>query len=670
MSSETRMSLRRIFETRTLLLLGLSAGCSDLLGLERPNLHVDDGAAGRGGTGAAGSAGAGITSGTGAAGAFAGAGHAAGGDAGDAAGGSAGEAAEGGEGGDVAAAGQGGVPASGGTAAGHAGATEAGFGGVAGHEAGRGGEGTGGAPFEWPVPGGPCSTDGALACREPESTVRYLCDTGRWIETTPCIGSQPFHELCDRRTGACTPWICEDPGQSSCSVDGISALVCGPDRVTLDLVTCSAGCDPQTGACRELSSRQLLLDRIEPTELEGRLWPDPLIPVCFRGAEPDADTLEAQAAVRLAVDTTWGRHSGASFQGWGRCSDEPLGVEIELVDDCSGELGHIPRPGHPGSEQSLPVELCRSYIDAEGVRQPALGEPTDLALLAFVAKHMFGHVLGRPDTYYDPPPWQMMARTLHLDTYSDITLSEGEIEALRYDYGEKPSQSLMAHNGRCLALASGEFTTEACDSSPNQRFQPAPSSLIHVETDRCVRLEGGNVTAGACTEEAQFEAFLPERVRWIALRGRCVSVLASPAAGESPLATVACDALWPADQAFTFEFPSQDSVRIVTASGSCVKWPEAWVQNAVPELGACGSRDLFNVRDGHLSRDGHCLYAPSSRVFFYPCSDFTDQHFSLSGAFELGGNALALVGTGDDAELAVLPVAFPPSPEQIFDYHF
>jgi hypothetical protein len=666
MSSEARCSRRRISKFRTLFLLALSAGCSDLLGLEAPNIGGGE-EVGRGGTGSSGKAGSfgtGGASGTGGGAAggdtsFAGeAGEGSAGEIGNAAGGEAGEVS-GGVGGEASGAGKAGAASGGDTGTAGAGGIEAG--------AGRGGEsGAGGAPiFEWPTPDAHCPTQGALACYLPNSVRRFVCDAGKWVETVACDGN---YERCDRRTGACGPTVCQNVGDAFCS--GHYSLTCGPDRVTQDREHCALGCDLETGACEPLSTRELRLDHVE-SAWEGRPWPDPLIPVCFRDAEPDAATRAEKAAVRLAVDTSWGRYSGAAFVGWSSCSGQSAGVEIELVDDCSGELARLPRAGYPGPGQALPVELCRSYIDLEGTRQPAHGEPTDLALLAFVAKHVFGHVIGREHTYFDRDVLKMMARAVDLERYSEIELRAEDIEVSVYHYGNKPPYSLVVPNGRCLALSSGEFKTEACDGSPPQRFQSTLSSLVHVDTDECVRLNDQDLTAGMCTGEESNEAFRPENVRWIAAKGQCVSVLANPAAGESPLAYDECDPLWPADETFSFEFSSAESVRIRTANGTCVKWPTTWGIIPIPELGPCdGSRDVFEVREGRLGRSGQCLYPQSSRLRFRPCADYTDEQFYLSGQFTLSDTALALLGTGDDAELTTLPVAFPPSPEQIFDYHF
>lgn len=433
---------------------------------------------------------------------------------------------------------------------------------------------------------------------------------------------------------------------------------------------CALGCEQTAGTCVPLSFREVRLDHVE-SAWDSRPWPDPLIPVCFRDTESDVATLAERAAVRLAVDSSWGRYTGAAFLGWGSCNGQSAGVEIAFVDDCSGELARMPRSGYPGAGQSLSVELCRSYINVYGERQPAQSDPTDLPLLGFVAKHVFGHVLGHEHINYDRDILQIMARAVDLETYTQVELRSGDIEGSVFYYGNKPSQSLVAPNGRCLTLASGELSTQACDGLPAKRFQSTLSNLVHVETDDCVRWSGQDIAPGRCTGEESREAFRPEKVRWIAAKGLCVSVLASPAANESPLAYDTCDPLWPADETFSFEFSSAESVRIRTASGSCVKWPALWPMNPIPELGACdGTRDVFEVREGRLGRAGQCLFPQNWRLRFRPCAEYTDEQFYLSGPFKLSERALALRGTGDDAELTTLPVASPPRPDQIFDFHF
>jgi hypothetical protein len=155
----------------------------------------------------------------------------------------------------------------------------------------------------------------------------------------------------------------------------------------------------------------------------------------------------------------------------------------------------------------------------------------------------------------------------------------------------------------------------------------------------------------------------------MASRGRCVGLLTSPNAGDSPLAADDCDAAWAAAQTFEFDFLDDHSVRIKTSGGSCVKWPP--LAQALPLLGVCdGSNEAFAPRDGHLEHAGQCLGVDAGSIKAEPCSDVLDQRFSISGPLELSNGALTLSVTTDAGSITTAPLAWPPSAGYVFDYHF
>jgi hypothetical protein len=532
---------------------------------------------------------------------------------------------------------------------------------------GGGGEGGGSDASPWPEDGQRCSVPGRVECSGARSHRRFLCQDGRWVETDDCPAAA-HEQLCDRKTGACAPTLCTVPGPTYCP--GLSqSMVCGPDTVTQDIVYCPFGCVTETGACALPGPRELVIDGLEVAPTRGGR--PPLVPVCWQEHAAEPTMAAVRDAIRLAADTTWSRYSGASFTGWQACGDEPdQGVRIELVDDCMGRLASASDLSPDAAQRVLSVELCTSYLDDNGTRHPAPGGEIDLGLVGFAAKHVFGHVLGFGDRHYTRPGFEVMDAALDLDHYPAIAFQLDEITQVQASYGLKPPRTLLAPNGRCLGLASDQLAPLACDGSDAQQWQMGASNVTNVAGGVCLSEAGGSVNAGKCSEDAAAQAFRSDRMRWLAAGGRCVGVVTSPNAGDSPLAVGQCDAAWPAAQAFAFEFVGDRSIRIKAGSNTCVKWP-APGQVRLPLLGACdGSHDTFDTQGGHLGDAGYCLEADNVSIKIEACGDFTAQRFYMSGAFELSPNALTLSLTQPPAGLAMVPLSWPPRPEQVFDYYF
>lgn len=589
---------------------------------------------------------------------------------------SGGDASNGGSDGNDGA-GAAGMEAAGGGRGGNSGGLEGGAAGASGSPANPGGYDAGGHAYggaagevQWATPGAPCATAGDLACRAPASALRFVCSDGVWVATTPCRTSDGFDERCDRRTGTCGTVQCEAAGPAWCSDD--SSFVCGPDLVTTELVNCDFGCSGSTHACDLPLSRELLIDRPATFGVTA-IWPSPLIAVCWR--EPAPASQELRDVVREAVDTAWGRRSGASFVGWGECSGETEGVELELLDDCDGTLASVPRVGYPGPGNALRIGLCQSYF-REGVRQPEPGKPTDLSLLHFVAQHAFGHVLGLPDVGFDRSSSGIMERALDLEQYRAITLGSDNIGFIQRNYGAKASGSLIDARGRCLAAGSDQLSGEACAGSPAQAWRPEPSRFVHGQSGHCLRTTsaGSNtVKLGACTGEAEREGFRPEQVRLLTSGGNCVSATPPPV-GESPLGVATCSTGWPKEEVFALEFLADARVRVRAHDGTCLKWPASWQVPSLPSLGPCdGVREEFEARDGMLSTSGHCLtpvYRTRSGLEFRACLASSSFRFVMSGQLVLGTKSLTIAGTRASPSLTLSSTRTTPTVTQIFDYFF
>jgi hypothetical protein len=621
-------------------------GCSSLLGIELPDSSAADGEAGS-------APDVSLGGGSGALGGHAGADGTAAGDSGGHSGTAADDAGRSNDGGRTAG-------DSGGTDGDVGGADAAG-----GTTAGDGGEG--GQAFGPPAEGTRCSAPGALACAAEASTETLICAEGVWISGEPCKTNP--QEFCDRATGSCGFRRCE---RDICSFG--QSLRCGPDQVTATIEACLFSCNESDGQCTDPGPDQLIVDRNRDIVTYQAFWPDRLIPVCARDA---AEFPEAWRIVRDAVESTWGRDTGAAFQGWSECTPDSPGVELRLIEDCEGELARIPFNGYPGPGARVPVAICRTYFDND----PSSLDPTTTApsLLRFIAVHAFGHVLGFEDDVYSSTGSSFMMQAIRVGDHQSLTLSEETRYVFETRYGSKPSSSLAGPSGRCLSPNSERFEEAACDGSAPQAWQLLAGQMRHSASASCLESapDAGPLTLVPCDASAgRWDAL---HVSWQASGGRCVSVRTEIEAGESPLAVEACKTAGTPEQTFSFEFASAARVRVrQPSSGLCVTIPDAPAFPAWPSLAACdGVHDQLEVRLAQLGAQGNCLAAvftgSESLLNFKTCGPFVEQFFSLSGPLENErGDVLTrvLTGNGLELEFEATPPTIPPSAAQTFDYYF
>jgi hypothetical protein len=600
----------------------LVLGCAELFGLDAPDL---DGVAGRASIGGGAAAGGdrGGTSGAGRGGSD---------------GGAAGEAGHGGSEG-----GGGPIGGSGGSATGPAGSAGASVGG----KGGSGGE------SPWAEIGSPCEHPGALACVSEAFNQTALCNGATWVRGKNCDDNS----LCDRETGTCEYQCVTPPGHATCN--GSDAMVCGPDGVNPQLERCIFGCiqyEPDAGAsgCVGLGEGQILFDAPRAISNRESPWPDPLIPVCFSVA--DEWSPDEVRTIRDAVAAEWGRYTAVGFSGWDQCVDDEARVELNRVEDCDLELARIPRIGFPGPGVALPIDLCLSYLDKQGVSTGT--EP----ILGATALHVFGHVLGFEDERYRLNGTDIMMQGIDLSGISALGVGISRIPSLHATYGAKPSRSLIHRGGRCLSGNAGTLSQGTCDGTAPQGWRLSAGWIEHVGSGQCLRVTNGStVGLGNCVGA---ESFLPSRVEWRAQGGYCVSKRTDP-----PLGVESCTPSRAADQTWRFEFLGDDSVRIGLASDatSCVLRPDDWSNPANAQLGLCdGVRDVFEIRGGRLEVAGHCLQS-GTQLGFWPCSETPLQRFVISGPLQNEVEALTLANTSG-VELTISLVNGSPSPEQIFDY--
>jgi hypothetical protein len=344
-------------------------------------------------------------------------------------------------------------------------------------------------------------------------------------------------------------------------------------------------------------------------------------------------------------------------------------IEVTFVEECRGELARVAGIGYRGSGDRFAVELCVSHFDARGNRLPEVGGPIDVELVAFVAKHTFGHALGLEHQYYERDVPRLMAEALDLLSYDEVPFQNEHAAHLQHLYGNKPPGSLVGANGRCIAESAGALDFASCDGAAASLFRSTASGVENAATGSCLQANGSSVTLVACEGDERREGFRLARVRWLASEGRCVTVGQPPASTGSPLVVGACDPTWAPAGLFGIERAEDGRVRIRAAGGSCVAWPATWSSASVPELGTCGGpRDTFDASFGHLSVDGRCLTVIGGRVELRPCLEYNDQRFASSGPIELGGLALTLSGSAQPT-LELGPLSFPPEPSQIFDWY-
>ena len=125
------------------------------------------------------------------------------------------------------------------------------------------------------------------------------------------------------------------------------------------------------------------------TLTEGSVWTDFPIPVCFE--DPKSDHKQDRQQIRKSVEQSWARESAVTFEGWGACREDSVGIRIRLSDD------------HPKT-------LMRGrQLDGikGGMELPKLWGLASLSINAKSTVHEFGHALGfgheyaRPDANYE-----------------------------------------------------------------------------------------------------------------------------------------------------------------------------------------------------------------------------------------------------------------------------
>jgi hypothetical protein len=329
-----------------------------------------------------------------------------------------------------------------------------------------------------------------------------------------------------------------------------------------------------------------------------------------------------------------------------------------------GELASILRYGYPGPDAKLELAICISYFDANHETQTL-----DEARLRYVARHLFGHVLGR---YHMSGTF--MSPVLDPALISALVLDEATIDMLQQIYGTKPSGSLVNAGGRCVGWSNeSAVDMRVCDGSTETRWQALEGRLEAEGGTECLHASGSEPASLVSCDPTPDFVWETNDVQWRGNTGRCVT--RSTASIYASLVLEPCRAFGDADQTWSFDFYDDRHVRIRRADGQCVHIPVAdggppfW-----PELAPCdagdGARDGLEItKNGQLSLSGYCITRSfDDEVQLAPCQADPAQSFYLSGP--LGHDAGTVLTLFSEHELNASPMSGAPSQAQIFDYHF
>jgi len=112
------------------------------------------------------------------------------------------------------------------------------------------------------------------------------------------------------------------------------------------------------------------------TLTEGSPWTSFPIAVCFEDPKPEYKQDRAQ--IRKSVEQSWSKESAVTFEGWGECREDDVGIRIRLSDQ------------HPKTRAR-----GRGLNGLEGgIELPKLWGLASLSINAKSSVHEFGHALG------------------------------------------------------------------------------------------------------------------------------------------------------------------------------------------------------------------------------------------------------------------------------------
>jgi hypothetical protein len=399
------------------------------------------------------------------------------------------------------------------------------------------------------------------------------------------------------------------------------------------------------------------------------------IPVCVLDAVRDDDVLVEW--IRDEVERTWARTVDYEFVDWAAC-DERLpetGVILSFASDCRGRLVNDFENGSPAR-----VEICRSFFDAAGDLHLAQDEE---ALVRFLTRHQFGHVIGVGDTDFHSRERTTMVRGIELDRIAEYGISALEQAASRAYCSlscRKHPGALVTVLGRCLEVTPDGIVPSSCVSdesnSTTQNFTLRSSELLSLDQGRCVGVSDESILVDECG--IQSERFAFRAARWSSF-GRCVMPAALPVSPGTAVVMGACEPVGDSTQAWTFDVFDANADGLsarIRFGDDCVTVPVAAPDpNTVLELHPCAaqgsSEQTFVLRHtGEIGYGEVCFdweLADGSVVLRSTCA--SSARWLLTGALStLSGRALTL--RLDEGRVTVSALLGLPTEEQTFDFYF
>jgi hypothetical protein len=444
---------------------------------------------------------------------------------------------------------------------------------------------------------------------------------------------------------------------------------CAADPFVPPTRFCPFGCGP--GGCLPGVGDQLIVHT--ESHPGSRIWPDGPIPVCFADDDDSAENARLQRLTRSEAEQSWARYLDVEFIGWGSCENlaKPR-VVVEYLDDCDGRLASGVRIGNPGIGGESRVGICRSYRDAEG-----LFHVTNDALVRFIARHQFGHVIGL-DERYDDTRSTMVRAIRSSSVHSGAWASDIADLLPRYSY--KPDLSIVHASSRCLDTAAAGGLAR-CSGSTTQRLR-AFGDRVEIEgTSQCLAAgDGGALELGGCAPPPH-NALVFRRARF-GSPGYCIAPRSLPVVPGTPVETGACGPLGDDSQTWVFEIVAVTTGRPHArirfgAQDYCLTEPEPAME-AVPTLEPCGSSSTVF----QLGPDGNVIASSAQGTFCLGWDgNGSTLHFNafcpiplmLSGTLETA-DGRALTADPDDPGAGLVLAEFEPGATptlgQVFDVVF
>jgi hypothetical protein len=331
--------------------------------------------------------------------------------------------------------------------------------------------------------------------------------------------------------------------------------------------------------------------------------------------------------------------------------------------------------GAPSKAEGRRVSICRTYRTISGERAELASNE---ALLRFVTRHAFGHVLGWEDSELGDEP-NAMVQGLAASNADALGLDGRVLD--RYDLllaPGKPRGTLVTTTGACLSRVADELVSLPCSDPRSGRFELTSEGavLLGEGASECLASSGSSVTFEPCEGLTASSRFTLERARW-STPARCVAPYETRNGSAAGL--FACRDIGDAAQAWRFDIQAGTGSGEITARlhfetlGACLtRSSDPGFLYDVPTLEPCDTgdpRQVFVLYSGGVigAPDGPCLTAnrPDGALHLFTCA-FADV-FWLSGALRTSGGHAITARNGSFVAEALDSV---PGDAQVFDFSF